>query len=825
MSDGAAPLHSRSHPPHRTQTARRFLPLLLWALLAALAAEVVAHARYRADLSAFLPRSPTPMQQLLVQQISNGPASHLILIGIDGADPTIRARLSDSLARQLAHEPEFVAVTNGAGNAAEPTRRFAFEHRYVLSPTVTAERFSVAGLHAAIADSLSLLASPAGLLMRGLFQNDPTGETFQIIDKLDQDTPPHQSSGVWSSPDGRRALLIAQTRASGTDTDAQQTAIAQIRTAFSKAVAQLGPGGTAGRSTAASLARAAPDAAHELPSLQLTGPGVFSVQARETIKRQAVRLSIVSTVLIIVLLLCAYRSVPVLLFGLLPVASGALAGVAAVALGFGIVQGITLGFGITLIGESVDYPVYLFIQSRGGHASAVLWPTIGLGALTSICGFATLLPSSFPGLAQLGLYSIAGLIVAAAVTRWVLPPLLPSRLSMADLAPLGEWARQRLAHLHLPLPVAAALALACVLVLSTHHSRLWNRDLGALSPIPAADLELDARMRAQLGAPDVSNLVLISAAGEQQALTIAEAADRRLDALVASSVIGGYDSPAHYLPSRSTQLARLASLPDTQQLQSRLRAAVEGLPLQAAALSPFVQQVQAARAAGPISRSSLQGTSLALAVDALLWQQGGRWQALLPLHPPHTGATIDIARVRSALQDIAPGQLLVVNIRAQSDALYDSYLASVLTLSLWGLVAIVALLALVLRSVARVMRVIAPLILAVLLVAATFALLGVRMTILHLIGMLLIVAVGSNYALFFDRSAAQADRGGLPRTLASLLVANASTVLGFGVLACSSVPVLNALGRTVAPGTLLALWLAALLAPRAVYEYEVPREN
>jgi predicted exporter len=819
MSDGNAPLHSSAHPPSRAQRTRRFLPLLLWALLLALTAEVVAHARYRADLSAFLPRSPTPMQQLLVQQISNGPASHLILIGIDGVDPVTRSRLSDSLSRQLAHEPEFVAVTNGEENAAGPTRRFAFEHRYLLSSDVTAERFSAAGLHAAIADSLSLMASPAGLLMRGLFQNDPTGETLQVIDQLDQGTPPHKTSGVWSSPDGRRALLIAQTRASGADTDGQQTAIAQIRVAFARAVADLGPSGTDVRSTAAVLPHAATGAAAQpAPSLQLTGPGVFSVQARDTIKRQAIRLSLVSTSLIIALLLCAYRSLPVLLFGLLPVASGALAGVAAVALGFGVVQGITLGFGITLIGESVDYPVYLFIQSRGGHPAAVLWPTITLGALTSICGFATLLPSNFPGLAQLGLYSIAGLIVAAAVTRWVLPSLLPRRLSMADLAPLGEWARQRLAHLHLPLPAGVAVALACVAVLITSHSRLWNHDLAALSPIPAADLELDARMRAQLGAPDVSNLVLISAAGEQQVLAIAEAADRQLDALVGSAVIGGYDSPAHYLPSRSTQLARLASLPDAQQLQSRLRAATKGLPLQAAALSPFVQQVQAARAAGPITRASLQGTSLGLAVDALLWQQAGRWQALLPLHPPHTGADIDIAAVRKALQGIAPGRLLVINTRAQSDALYDRYLATVLRLSLWGLVAIVALLAFMLRSPARVMRVIAPLLLAVLLVAATFALLGVPMTILHLIGMLLIVAVGSNYALFFDRSAAQADRGALPRTLASLLVANACTVLGFAVLAFSSVPVLSALGRTVAPGALLALWLAALWAPRALYE-------
>src|SRR5208283_4799806 len=98
--------------------------------------------------------------------------------------------------------------------------------------------------------------------------------------------------------------------------------------------------------------------------LLLSGPGVFSVEARATIEHEALRLSLISTALIVSLLLCVYRSVPTLLLGLLPVASGALAGVAVVALGFGVVHGITLGFGVTLIGESVDYSIYLFVQSR-----------------------------------------------------------------------------------------------------------------------------------------------------------------------------------------------------------------------------------------------------------------------------------------------------------------------------------------------------------------------------------------------------------------------------------------------------------------------------
>jgi predicted exporter len=141
-----------------------------------------------------------------------------------------------------------------------------------------------------------------------------------------------------------------------------------------------------------------------------------------------------------------------------------------------------------------------------------------------------------------------------------------------------------------------------------------------------------------------------------------------------------------------------------------------------------------------------------------------------------------------------------------------SYLHEATRLSLAGLAAIVALLWIVLRSPARAARVLAPLILAVLCVAAALSLCGRQLTILHLVGMLLIVAVGSNYALFFD--APRHENGNdAALTLASLSIANLSTVIGFGLLSFSRVPVLEDLGMTVAPGALLALLFAAVLTP------------
>jgi predicted exporter len=779
----------------------------LWLCCVALATFIVARARYITDLSAFLPAKPTPVQQLLVDQLRDGPASRLILIAIERGNAAARTQVSALTAARLRHDPQFSGVNNGEPVTAQRDREFLFQRRYLLSDDVTAARFSTAGLHAAIEDSLDALASPAGLMLKSLLPNDPTGEMLHILDQLERTPMPATSGSVWVSPDGTRALMVAQTAAAGSDTDAQQRAVAAIRAAFTAAVR-------------ASSASGAADL-----QLKLSGPGVFAVAARAKIERAALRLSMAGGLLVVMLLFAVYRSLPALALGLAPVASGAVIGIAAVALGFGAVHGITLGFGITLIGESVDYSIYFFVQSgrpaQIGAASPnwqrTWWPTIRLGMLTSVCGFASLLPSGFPGLAQLGLYSISGLVAAAMVTRHVLPALLPGGLHIHDVTPWGR----RVAALLRPVrklrgwglaALGLLLALPALAVLHRHQDALWNRELAALSPISAEDQDYDAKLRADLGAADVRDLVIVSGPTLESVLGGAERAAGTLKSLVDSKVIGGFDSPANYLPSTATQEARRAALPGAPQLLDNLRRAADGLNIRSERLQPFLSDVEAARHAPLITAQDLQGTSLRAGFDALILHERNRWNALLPLHPAALGQAVDTARVAAALHDAQLAAVQVLDLKQESDALYARYLTEAIHLSLAGVLAIGVLLSIALRSARRVAGVLAPLLLAVLNVAAGLALCGVQLTILHLVGMLLIVAVGSNYALFFDRQATLHGTGGESLTLASLVIANASTVIGFGLLSFSQVPVLVALGTTVAPGAFLALLFAAVLA-------------
>ena len=781
------------------------LALLVWAVALAACVFVISRTPFSADLSAFLPSAPTPAQQLLVEQLRDGVVSRLLLVAVEGDTPQALAASSKKLAAQLRADPRFVSVNNGEEAGLTKDREFLWRNRYLLSPGLDQpDHFATPALREALADDVELLGSPAGALVRRILPNDPTGELLRLVDQFEGSARSDRQSavavdnfeapsrpatleGVWFARDGKRALLVAQTKAAGFDIDAQEEAQASIRAAF----AQVAPGSA--------------------QKLIVTGPGVFAAASRHSIKEDSWRLSMIATILVALLMLALYRSPRVLVLGFVPVASGALAGIAAVSLAHGAVHGITLGFGITLIGEGVDYAIYLFTQIAPGTTPRQtlkrLWPTLRLGVLTSICGFSALLFSGFPGLAQLGLFSIVGLIVAALVTRWVLPALLPQGFSARSVSTIGPALMRMVAlapKLRIPFYVLVA---AATLWLVVRGGPPWNDELSSLSPVPKADQELDEKIRRDIGAPDVRHLLVVSAKDQQGALAAAHALGGPLQGLVEARALRGFDSPALVLPPVHIQQARQAALPEPAILRSRLLEAQKDTPFNAGLFDPFLADTAAARTQPLLTRESLQGTSLALKVDGLLIQRGGDagWAALMPLR----GVTQPEAIERAVAAQ--PGAVLL-DIKRDADQMFSTYRREAQQHSLLGAAAITLLLFLSLRAPRRVFDVLAPLAAAVVATTCILTIGGGKLTIFHLVGLSLVVAVGSNYSLFFERQAATgADR---ERTIVSLLFANVAMVIAFGLLGMSRVPVLGAIGLTVAIGAVLSLVFSAILAGR-----------
>jgi predicted exporter len=319
-----------------------------------------------------------------------------------------------------------------------------------------------------------------------------------------------------------------------------------------------------------------------------------------------------------------------------------------------------------------------------------------------------------------------------------------------------------------------------VVFLGVNHKHLWHPNLSALSTVSAEESATDMALREDIAAPDARYMAVITAPDREAVLLAAERAGQKLDGLIAQGLIGGYDSPTRFLPSLAMQASRRASLPSADELQSRLHAAQADSPLAASKLGGFLEDVGKARTQDNVTRETLNGTSLALVVDSLLLQRPAGWSVLLPLRPAGGDKGMDIAiePVRAAL---AGSGALFVDMKNEFDTLYNDYLQEATLLSLAGFIAIVTLLAVTLRSARRLAAVLLPLLIAVVLVIAGLHLAGEQLHLLHLIGMLLIVAVGSNYALFFDRS--NSGEGLDSQTLVSMAVANLTTAIGFGTLA------------------------------------------
>jgi predicted exporter len=591
---------------------RTHLPWLAWLLWLAFCGWVILfRTTLTTDLTFFLPRDAGLVDAVLIQQMREGPASRVLLIALEGGGETQRAETSRRLADALRDHPLFEAVDNGHDpDLLQKLEARLFPYRYLLSPDVSPERFEPAALHWALQSRLAELASPVAFVQKAWLPRDPTGEWQGLLQRWLTVEGPSLRQGVWFSRNGQRALILARTQASGFDIDVQSRVLDEVRERF--------------------------EAVRTAPSLRLvlSGPGPLSVESNTRIAGDAGRLSAINSILVMALLFAVYRSFRVLGLGVIPLASGVVSGVAVTSLAFGGIHGITLGFGATLVGVAADYPNHFFthLSERESPATTMarIWPTLRLGVLTNIAGFAAMLFSGFSGLVQLAVFAAGGLAGAALASRWVIPAFTPRAVRLpgwvehgGGLARLPFWlGRLRWLPLLLTAGLVAAFALS--------GERLWDDDIDALNPVPAERKQLDEALRRDLGAPDLSKLIVVLAPDAESALRISEDLRPALDGLERQGALGRYDMAALYLPSRRTQSARQAALPERAKLAASLNRAQAGLPFKPGAFGPFLDDIATAKTMALLERGDLRGTPLGVRVESLLFPLNSAHAGLLP---------------------------------------------------------------------------------------------------------------------------------------------------------------------------------------------------
>lgn len=737
-----------------------------WLILAAVAVGVLAtRLQLSFDLSAFFPRHTTLAQDILLEQLRNGPASRLIVIGIGGAPEAQLAEASNLLREALERTGHFTTVQNGEYSDAGDDIPEPVNSYYLLMKDVD---YSRASLDGALQSRLQDLAFGGGALL-DLIARDPFLITLDVLDRL---APVDMNGELWIADNGS-AVLMAATHAPAIDLGAQADAVAAVQAAFA-----------------------------ELPSaaaleLEITGVGAFGVELRETISAEARKLSILATAALCIVLLVVYRSLSLVLLAALPMGMGFLLGLTAVSVAFDSVHGITLAFGFTLLGVAIDYPLHLFSHARGTrrpttHAVGAIWPTMGLGALSTAVAYVALTLSGSGGLAQLGVFTAVGVIVAALVTRLWLPALLPNQAAVT-----GASTTLQSPSLNF-IPALVILLLALAASRYTSDEGPWDDGLSSLSPVPQQRLQTDMLLRAAAGTPDMRYQLVMHDESLEALLVRSEAIERRLAEAAKDSLLKSWRSVSQLLPSGRLQATRQQAIPTRETLQTRLAGAVSETPFHPDAFAPFVAAAESAATLPPLEPAAISGSLLEPWLDSHLLQVGNRWVSLISVSEPDVAALT--RRVASWGDDIE-----LVDLQHSTAVLMQTYRSSAISTVSVAAFVIALLIWVQRRQLAQILWI--TLTVAVALAATVVIVLTFQgpLTVIHLVAALLVLGLGIDYALFLSRMEDGAERRA---TNQAVLACAASTTLAFGILASSSIPLLRFIGFTVAVGSATSYVLA-----------------
>jgi predicted exporter len=761
--------------------------ICLWLFLLLMAASlwrVLFHVQVQTDITGFMPEARTQVQRLLVQQLENGAAAGLWIVVLSGAPEEVQAEVSRKLSEYASRSSLVNQVWNGQQGLPSVLRDKIFSYRYLLSKRIVPDSYSSEGLRKMFEDLLQNLRSPLSAFSKQLAIRDPGGEGLYLFEKLrGQSSKLMVRNGVWFSKNAPQAILLLQSSASGTDLDAQQHLSDQLQKWFAES------------KSAAGIADL---------QMNLGGVPVISLQTRAQIRDTSRILSMAATAFMLLFMFMIYRSPVKVILTALPLLSGTLVAVSLVSWWFGSIHGITLAFGIVLLGVAVDYPVHILSHQREGESLTKtvkrIRGTLLLGVVSSVLGFSAMLWTDFNGLAQLGLFAMSGLLVAAWTSMNINPvlagetyippvhwPVLPGR-------PLGTgWSG------------LLVLAIVMIAVAVVQDRDIWAKDIQSLSPVSAQTKKADQQLRELTAAADPGLVLLVVADTVQEVLEKQEQLAPRLQKAVDQGYMLSTDYAAAILPSIKFQRQRQRWIPNLSVLEHNMTQALQGLPFRPGSFASFIDELQQSHQLAPLVEADLRDSPLELRLQSLLQNLGERYVGLVSLNGVKQKQKLQDWLAADSLDDV-----WLLDIPEASSHLVDEFRKAIINRILLVL-ALIALMVLIwLRDAERWLRVMLPVLLSMLVAATTVLLGGSGLNLFHLVSLLLVAGIGLDYALFFSRPVTDSkDRG---HTQMALMVCAISTVVVFLLLAFSEIPVLQAIGVTVTTGTVSAFLLSWFIA-------------
>jgi uncharacterized protein len=576
-------------------------------------------------------------------------------------------------------------------------------------------------------------------------------------------------------------------------------------------------------------------------NVRLSGEAALETEELHGVFSGTITASMISLLAVAFLVVVGMRSVRLvaavmisLLIGLIWTAGAAIAVI-------GRLNLISVYFAVLFVGIAVDFGIHFVLRYKeqrvGGrdhnaalaNAAAGVGPSLLLAGLAAIVAFLSFLPTAYIGVAELGVISAIGMVVAVTTSFTVLPALLTIMRGRRESGPTiqpGALAVESFVRTH-PRTIcglALLLALACMPLLT--QLRFENNPLNLQDPTSPSVIALRALMRDDPGARLAISFIARDGDG-------ARALRQRLSGLAS---VHGVVSIADLVPA--DQERKLAIIQDMGVFLAPLVAGVDpvepptdderrhSIARFLAVVGPFAAQARAGELREPLQR-------LAAALRRFIDGPGRSPEALADLDMALAGSLIGrIESLKEALQAgpvvqgdlppailrqfVAPDGRIRVEVQPREDlidgaalrrfvaevsaaapgaggppvwlvASGDAVTDAFRTASIIALVLISVLLLIQLRSAIDTVLVLAPLALAATLTFAISATFGPALNFANIIVLPLMLGLGVSSGIYLVTRAREEANGLLLRTITprAVLFSALTTMASFGSLAVS----------------------------------------
>ncbi len=507
---------------------------------------------------------------------------------------------------------------------------------------------------------------------------------------------------------------------------------------------------------------------------------------------------------IFALIIWVFRAIYPLLLSFLSIATGVATGYVSCLYAFGEVHILTMVFGASLIGVSIDYAFHYFTgrcyASRDDSSFVVMGrvlPGILAGLITSVIAYLGLSIAPFPGLRQMAIFSATGL-VAAFLTVWLLFPSVTLNVRQQPLSLLScrryiHWWQDLKLRMWWCIPLGLFIVSGCWMLSADDDIR----QLQSLSPDVVEQEEDLKKISGQKGG---GQFFLIEGDSSAQVLMREEVLAPHLKLLQDAGDIASFQRISAYVPSPRQQQSNY-ELVMNELYQPYLKNYFEEIGFIDKEAEDLYQLMKS-NMNNPLDVDEWLASSASLPWRYLWLGKTERgYASIISL----SGVQPDGLERIAALERDHLG-ISFVNRVADISLLFKRYREQALVLLFFSYILIYFLWRFRYGDM-RALMVMLPPILAVFITAAMLGYLGEPFTLFNALALILVLGVGIDYTLFFQES-----KGKEEVTLLAITLSASTTLLSFGLLSLSQTAAIRAFGLTVFIGIVTAFFLAPLVA-------------